>query len=882
MNRLSRILSMFVIAFTATLAHAQAPFAFDDTPGHLPKDVVPIEYRLHLVPDIAGRTFRGSQQVAIEVLRPTSQIVLNALMLEIDAASLEGRGLARTVLGAPQIDPASQTLTFRLRRALAPGRYTLAIAWRGTINAAPEGLYVDPYRAAGRNRLVLATDLEPTHARRVLPCWDEPAFRARYRLSVDLPMGYTAYSNMPVTRRQTRAAGLQRVAFAPTPRMPSYLLALVAGVGMEREAAVVDGTRIGVVTTAGKRFAARYALDVTKQLLPYYNDYFGIRYPLPKLDHIAVPGGFGGGMENWGAIVYNETALLVDPKGSPESTRQDVFRVVSHELAHQWFGNLVTMAWWDDLWLNEGFAEWMGNKAADRLNPQWHVWLHAAGGREWAMDLDARQSTHPIQQAVVHDTEATDAFDRITYQKGSGFLRMLETYLGEADFRDGLRRYMVRHRYSNTTTTDLWTALAETSGKPVAKIASDWTTQPGFPVVDVDARCEAGRRHITLRQEQFRSGDDDPPGQRLWSVPVQLGRVGADQGDFALLQTRTSTLVQQGCDGTLLIDPDNVGYYRVRYAAPLFEAITAQWSALPDGARFKLLADSSALVQAGRMPLAQYVGLLRGLGTEPRLAVWHQVLRDLVLFDRLGSGEPARQALHRFAVRLIAPRFAQLGWDEKPGESAEDRQLRGELARALAWYGDAAAIAEGRARFWRFVADPSSLPPSLVDGVVDIAGRHADQATYDALKRLAEQALTSEQKFRFYRAAASALHPALAAQSLQLSTASEVPQIIRNEIAADVARSGHLDAAWDHARRTADARLADMTRGDANRYFGDIVETSASASRADELEAFVAARNLAEGALVNARRTGDEIRTRARLKARLWPQLEATLSIQSP
>jgi hypothetical protein len=345
------------------------------------------------------------------------------------------------------------------------------------------------------------------------------------------------------------------------------------------------------------------------------------------------------------------------------------------------------------------------------------------------------------------------------------------------------------------------------------------------------------------------------------------------------LQTRTATLVQEGCDGTLLIDPDNVGYYRVRYAARQLEALAAQWSALPDSARFKLLADSSALVQAGQMPPPIYIGLLRELGSEPRLALWLRVLHDLRLFDLLGVEEPARESLHRFAVRLIGPRFAQLGWDSRPGDTAEQRQLRAELARALSWYGDAAVIAEGRARFWRFVADPSSLPPSMVESVVDIAGRHADQASYDALKRLAEQSTTSEEKFRFYRAAGAALDPALAAQSLRLSAAPEVPQIIRNEIVADVARSGHIDAAWDYARQEADALLADMTGGDANRFFGEIVETSASAARADELEAF-AAQRLTQGALVNARRTGDEIRTRAKLKAQLWPQLESTLSNQ--
>jgi aminopeptidase N len=876
MNRWIRGLMILTLAGVASLARAEAPFSFADTPGTLPKDVLPVDYVLHVVPNIASRTFQGSQMIRIEVRRATSKIVMNALNIEIDSATLAGRGLARTRLDAPQIDKERQMLTFTLAKPLAPGRYTLAMSWRGLINSAPEGLYADPYPTPAGERLLIATMMEPTRARRLLPCWDEPSFRARFRLSIDLPSGFTAYSNMPVIRTEKLAGGLQRVAFATTPKMPSYLLALVAG-DMQRLDGAIDGTRIGIVTTAGKRGSAGYALDASKQLLRYYNGYFGTRYPLPKLDQIGMPGGFYGAMENWGAIVYNETTLLVDPRGSPESTRQAVFGTIAHEMAHQWFGNLVTMAWWDNLWLNEGFAQWMGTKASDRFNPQWHVWLWANEGREWAMNLDARNSTHPIQQPVADDSQATDAFDRITYQKGSGFLRMLESYLGEARFRDGIRAYLERHRYSNTTTADLWAALAKASGKPVAKIASDWTTQPGFPLIEVDARCVAGQRHIALRQEQFRLGSDEPPGERLWSVPLQIGSVGAADGGYTLLQARTATLVRSGCDAPLLVDADNVGFYRVRYAPPLFDALAALWPRLSDSARFRLLADTSALVQADRTSLTSYFGLLRRLGAEPRLALWQRVLADLELFDQLSLDEPSRTSLHSFAVRLIRPRFVQLGFDERPGESVEDRQLRGTLARALSWYGDAAVIAEGRARFARFVADPSSLPPSLIDSVLHIAGRHADQATFDTLERLAERALTSEEKFRYYRALADALDGALATQALQLSRGAAVPQIIRNEIVADVARSGHLEAAWAFARRQADALLADMALGAGNRYFGGVVETSASARLADELEAFVGAR-LPEGALVNARRTGDEIRTRAKLKSRLLSQLEEALA----
>ncbi len=873
-----RLASAAVGLLVACAASAEAPFDFAQTPGVLPKAVVPLEYALHLVPDLPRRTFSGRMTIAIDVRRPASTIVLHALNLEIEPAILRGRGRAPQTL-APVVDGERQTVAFALRAPLPRGRYTLALAWRGRINAAVEGLYAARYRGAdGVERTLLATDLEPASARRLLPCWDEPSFRARFRLSVDLPAGDAAYSNMPVEHRAARAGARQRIAFAATPKMASYLLVLVAG-DLERSSARVDGTELGVVTTRGHLERTAYPLAASGELLRWFNAYFATRYPLPKLDQIAIPAGFPGGMENWGGIVYNEAALLVDPQTGAESTRQRSFGLAAHEIAHQWFGNLVTMAWWDDLWLNEAFANWIGYKATDRFHPQWRVWLRAKTGSERAMALDARASTHPIRQAVERDSEAEAAFDAITYDKGSAFLRMLEAYLGEAVFRDGIRAYLKRHRYSNTTSADLWAALGRASGKPVAAIAADWTTRPGFPLLDVDERCDAGRRTVLLRQQRFRaagrsgSGDRDRP----WSVPVSLGALGSPVGSAMLLRdAAASTVLDDGCQGTLVVDRDDVGFFRVRYAPALFAKLVARGAELPDATRLKLLADASALLYADELALPRWLELVERLRGEPRVAVWQQLLRDLEVFDELSEGEPARAAVHRFARELIGPRFAELGWDERAGESADDGLLRGKLAAALALHGDAAAIAEGRARFARYAAAPSSIAPALVDAVFEIAGRHADAVTYDALAALARRATTSEERFRAYRAMARAEDPALAARSMQLASDAGVPQIIRHEMLAAVARAGHRPLAWGYAREHVAALLADLKLYEGGQFFTGIVEASADSTIADELEAFALA-HLTADALVEVRRGEDEIRTRAALKARLLPQLEEAL-----
>jgi aminopeptidase N len=665
--------------------------------------------------------------------------------------------------------------------------------------------------------------------------------------------------------------------------MSTYLLVLVAG-GLERVETTVDGTRVGVVTSRGKLGRTAYPLAASAALLRYFNDYFALPYPLPKLDHIALAGGFPGGMENWGAIVYNEAVLLVDPATASAAMRQRVHGLMAHEIAHQWFGDLVTMAWWDNLWLNEAFAQWIAIKAMVQAHPEGHLWLRAKGRAERAMELDARATTHPIQQPVTRDSEAQSAFDTITYDKGSTFLRMLEAYLGKTAFRDGIRAYVKRHAYANTTTADLWAALAAASGKPVAAIASDWTTQPGFPLLDVDAECDGGRRRVVLRQRPFRVPDDGtgPTGasERRWNVPVQLGSVGAGGGpaDYLLLREANAAVVRDvDCAAPLLVDADNVGFFRVRYAAPLFDALAARWRDLPDGARLKLLADTSALVRADQAPLARWLALVERIDDEPRLAIWDQLLADLERFDQLSVGEAARPALHRFAVGVLAPRFARLGWDERAGEPDEARQLRARLAETLSDYDDAATIAEGKRRFVRWVAEPASLAPSLVNAVVEIAGRHADAAIYETLLDLARRAPSSEERFRAYRAMAKARDPALAARTVQLTLDRDVPQIVRHDLLAAVARSDHSELAWAYARDHADALLADMKRFDGGQAFAKIVSTSASAATADELEAFAQAR-LPADALVEVRRGEDEIRTRAALKSRLWPELATRIA----
>ncbi|WP_379677513.1 M1 family metallopeptidase [Massilia consociata] len=864
----ARAAAAVAFALGAGTAQAEAPFSFAATPGKLPKNVIPLQYTAHIVPDVAANAFRGSQSVEIDVLAPTSTIMLNADNLQIDAATLSGRGIDRLAL-APVLDKAQQTLRFDLPQPLAPGKYTLALQFRGQINREGRGLFYVNYKAGGRDKKLIATTMAPTDARRMLPTWDEPAFRARFKLTVDVPGNFTAYSTTPVEKREALPGGMQRVTFGNTPKMPSYLVVLVAG-ELERLAGRQDGVDIGIVTTEGKLGSAAFPLAATRDLLHYFNNYFGIPYPLPKLDQIAIPGGFNGAMENWGAVVYNETTLLYDPKKSPDRVKKLTFRINAHEMAHQWFGNLVTMAWWDNLWLNEGFASWMGAKATQHFHPEWRPYLDGIAEREHVMNLDARKTTHPIQTPIETEEQAASAFDAITYLKGQAFLRMLEAYLGEDAFRKGMRAYMDKHQYSNTTSSDLWAALEKASGKPVGKLASDWTLQPGFPLIKVEQACEGGKRKVTLSQEQYRL-DEPAREKRLWNVPLQVGTVNG-KAWYSLLSGPSMTIQQGSCDGgTLVVDPYSVGYFRVQYDPASFRALAGQAPRLPDSTRLKLLTDTWSFVSAGRMRLDGYLDLVRKYGDEPRPAVWESILSNLRTLDSLARGEPEQAAIRRFLVDFARPKFEQLGWEEKPGESAEDSQLRGMLAGALARAGDRQAIEEGRARFARFLEDPASVPPSMIDFVIGTAGRHADATTYDALAARAANAPNSEERNRFGRALASAQDPALAARTLQLLLAPGTPPDLMPYIMGGVAGE-HLDLAWNFAVAHRTALLDNMEALGRNTLFAGIVASSSNPAHADMMEAYMR-KNFGPDGVVEAERVGNGVRIRAQQKARLLPQV---------
>jgi len=870
---------LFFIMLRATM-NAEKPFNFEETPGKLPKEVEPVEYSVRIVPRVGQITFTGTETVKLSVRHSVHQLVLNALELEIADASVDGKALSKSAI---KIDNKNELLTLALPSQLAAGEHTLTLSFSGKINQRGQGLFYMPYQEQGSpavagKKIMLGTQFEATDGRRFFPCWDEPVFRARFQLTAVVPESWFAVSNMPIAS-ETKSADGKEVRFAATPPMSSYLNVFVAG-ELDLIESRSRSTQLRVITTKGKAEMGHYALEAAAQILQYYNDYFGVPYPLPKLDQIALPGGFGGAMENWGGITYYESALLFDPKNSSAETKQNIYEVLAHEMAHQWFGDLVTMAWWDNLWLNEGFASWMGTKCTAHFNPKWEVWLRrnlprdptrrAGIAREQAMEGDARSTTHPIQQPIATEAEANSAFDDITYKKGQSFLRMLESFLGEEVFRDGIRRYIAAHKYSNTTTADLWNALSEASKKPVGEIAAGWTEQPGFPVVKVK-RGEGGK--VALTQERFTVNFKNAPPLE-WKIPLTYAVVG-EAAETLLMTRKTDKLENVPADRALKLNVNGAGNYRVQYDDVSWNLLLQALPKLGVEDRVNLLSDAWGLVQANRAPVSLYFGLVEELPALTELAEREQLINVLDYINRLLIGSPERNKFQRYARSLLRPTFESLGWEPKADEPPAAGNLRASLISALGDLNDSEIIAGCRERFEKYLADPASLAPDLRPPVLAVVGRYAHEETWNKLYELGLKTTSIEEKQNYYNALAGASEPKLVKKTLPIALTDELPTSRAIFLVSRVARqSDHPDMAWDFAKANMKALLAKTDALGATRYAPGLFTFFSENSRADELRAYAKA-NLPQTSAPEVAKAVDEIQFRSEFKRRVTPQLTA-------
>ena len=693
--------------------------ASNTNPYRLSRDVLPQAYRIFLTPDLDAASFTGRVEIDVEVAVATSTLVLHALDLEVGAATLTSSGTSlRSV--EPTYDATYQTATFVFDESLPLGPATVEIAFTGVLNDLLVGFYRSTFTdVEGTTHTIATTQFEHSDARRAFPCWDEPSFKATYEVSLTVPSHLAAYSNSPEVSSTDLGNGWRTVSFAPTMKMSTYLVAFIVGPFEETPALDVDGVPLRIVYPPGKSHLTQLALDAGAFALRFFGEYFAIPYPGDKLDMVAVPDFAFGAMENLGCVTYRESALLVDPASASTIELMRVAEVICHEIAHMWFGDLVTMEWWEGIWLNEAFATFMANLCTDALKPEFKMWIAFGIERDTALQIDGLHSTRPIEYEVVSPDDTRGMFDVLTYEKGGSVLRMLEQYLGPEVFRDGIRLYLRTHAYANTVTTDLWDALEEVSRQPVRDTMNTWILQGGHPLVTF----EGGH----LSQEPFAYGparDQSAIGSQ-WLVPVLTRSL---EGGDLTRQLLGTEVLDVSDTAPVVVNAGGSGVYRTRYGTAELAALSTRLDELDELERATLVADTAALLLAGRITWSDFLTTARGLGDQDEPNPWGSVASTFSLAARALEGE-ARERLVAQARELFAPQMRRLGWDAREGEGDLAPQMRAIVISTMGvLVKDPEVIAEARRRF-----EANDLDGDLARSILRVVAhenRPGDLATF--------------------------------------------------------------------------------------------------------------------------------------------------------
>jgi puromycin-sensitive aminopeptidase len=739
----------------------------------LPASVRPHHYDIRLEPDLKNFTFSGDETIAIEIHQPVQEILLNALELEIDEVTVSRDG--ESVKGKAELDAVNERAILAFPRKLEPGKWSLRIRFRGILNDKLHGFYRSQYKdPAGQTHTIATTQFEATDARRALPCWDEPAAKATFKLTLIIDHNLAAISNTAIESEKALGNGKKEVTFRQTIKMSTYLLAFV--VGEFKSTAPVDagGAPLRVWFVPGKEALTRYATEIGAFSLKFFANYYGIKYPGDKLDLIAIPDFAAGAMENLGAITFRETALLVDQKTASRAELERVADVVSHENAHMWFGDLVTMQWWNGIWLNEAFATFMEMLAVDAWKPQWERWVSFGLSRGAAMAVDGLNSTRSIEYPVHSPSDAGGMFDVLTYEKGASVLRMLEQYLGAEEFRKGISLYLREHEYANAETGDLWDALEKSSRQPVRKMMDTWIFQPGFPIIGVEKGADG--RSIKLSQSRFLYMRGTGPGSEQWHVPLMIkASTGNGISEHKLLLTSgDSTLELPGPIQWVIVNEGGYGFYRVRYSSELLGSITGALNKLSPIERFGLVSDTWAAVVAGLAPLRDFFSMADKFRDETDLNVWRAILGGFSYLDTVVD-QQHRPALQAEVRRLLTPAVQRLGWEPKAGESELQSQLRGNLIGALGVQGDDQQVqARARELYAQYKREPGSVDNNIVPALIAIVAHTGTDADYREFKERFKTARTPQDEQRYLYALADFQRPELLRDAMAMTLNGEV------------------------------------------------------------------------------------------------------------
>ncbi len=866
----------------------------------LPYGITPQRYALTFTPDLDKATFSGDEMIEVEINKATSTIVLNAIELEFQEASITQEARSQTAKWS--FSPQLEQVTLTVAEGLQPGPAAIHIRFTGILNDKLRGFYL----AKTKQRNYGASQFEATDARRAFPAFDEPALKAKFDISLVVNNGDTAISNGHiVSDTPGPGEGKHTLQFSTTPKMSTYLVALAVGDFKCLEGAA-DNVPIRVCGTPDKAPLSAAALRYAQEILKFYNQYYGIPYPFGKLDLVGVPDFEAGAMENTGAIFYRESLLFIDDKNSSVDSHQAVFEVLAHEMAHQWFGDLVTMKWWDNLWLNEGFATWMALKPSQALHPEWNANLDAVQATNSALGLDALVNTHPIRAKAETPDEINALFDTISYEKAGAVLRMIESYVSPEVFRRGVNVYLRRFMYGNATAEDFWTALTAASGRPVDKIMPTFVEQAGEPLIAVQSVCVnapatsapatgKGRRRrraplkpqpktqLTITQRRFWADPSAAPKTaELWMTPVCI-KTGGAKPFCQIISQKEQVVPVAGCSPWVFMNGNATGYYRTQYDKAGLEKLTeVAGTELSTAERIALVRDESALVGSGQESMVTFLNLVTALSKDAEKSMVESYAGSLdYVNDYLLSGGEAA-AFRAWAIANFKPVMNKIGWSPAGNENDDTRSLRADLIHILGYEGeDPETIRQSTSLAQQYVKEPNSVDPTIAKSVLAVAARFGNEALFEQYLSAMEQVASPEQFYNITGAMIEFREPALVERLLQLSVSDKV----RNQdapylIAGLLSNADDQKLAWEWLKThwAEVQRKITMSSGaalvSATRHF-------CSVEMRDDVQNFFGEHKVASAERI-LKQSYEDISTCAKSRTRLQGELAKWLQQQAP
>jgi len=813
----------------------------------LSRIVVPNNYRLTLAPNLEQGSFTGDETIWVQVQQPTHQIELNSAEITFHEASITSQGANQRA--TVTLDKEKEMATLDFSSEIQPGPATIHLKFTGILNDQMRGFY------GGKDdhgRKYAATQFESTDARRAFPCFDEPAYKATFDLTLIADQGLTAIANTNVVTDTPGPGKKHTVRFATSQKMSSYLVAFAVG-NFEYLEGSADGIPIRVYGTPEKKELGKFALAASENFLHYFNQYFGIKYPYGKLDLIGLPDFSAGAMENVGLITFREADMQLDEQRASLGQKKNVAITVSHEIAHEWFGDLVTMQWWDDVWLNEGFATWMESKPIEAWKPEWHTLLDEVGRGDilttfGAMNIDSLASTRPIHQPAETPGQILELFDGIAYGKAAAVLRMMEAYLGQDAFRDGVNAYLKEHAYGNATAEDFSSTLARVSGKPVDKIMPTFVQQAGVPMVSARFECHGDTATVSLNQERYYYDRTllNAGSPQLWQIPVCLkaGTAGGgSEESCSLLTKKEDTFTLSSCPAWVVINGGGNGYYRSGYGSQDMRKLAqAAEMSLTPLERTMLLADVWASVRIGRQPVGDYLTLAEGIKDDRTSAVLAALINQLKFIGKYLVTASDRDSYQTWIQTTLNPLAKRIGWAPAPGEAEDQRPLRARLLDVLGnTASDPDAVTEARKLAEQSLSDPSSVSSDLAAAALGVSASNGDAAFYDKVLAAMREAKTPEEYYRYFYGLSTFTDPKLVTRTLEFAVSPEVrSQDALGLIGAVMASSAGQTIAWDFVR----SHWADVQKA-GGPFAGDQVQGSTSSfcdpAMREEVKEFFAA-----------------------------------------